>query len=51
MLNIPAPSAPSVNAVPEKIINAAKNGARGSIYAGADWKAQTNEKNTKRGWV
>ena len=40
MLNTPARSAPSVNAVPEKIINAAQNGARGSISAGAGWKVR-----------
>lgn len=49
MLNTPATPAPSVNAVPEKIINDAQNGARGSIYDGADWKAQRIGKNTKRG--
>lgn len=34
MLNIPATPAPSANAVPVEIINAAKNGARGSVSAG-----------------
>lgn len=40
MLNTPAPPAPSVNAVPVEIINAAQNGARGSISTGAGWQAQ-----------
>lgn len=40
MLNIPATPAPILNAVPVEIINAAQNGARGSIYDGADCRAQ-----------
>ena len=49
MLNIPATPAPIANAVPEKIINAAQNGARGSMYAGAGWQAQRIGSDTKRG--
>ena len=49
MLNIPATPAPIANAVPEKIINAAQNGARGSISAGVGWLARRKEKNIKRG--
>ena len=51
MLNIPAPPAPSVNTVPVEIINAAQNGARGSIYAGSGWQVRNKGKNTKRGWI
>lgn len=51
MLNTPAPPAPSVNAVPAEIINAAQNGVRGSIYAGADWKVWKREKSIKRGCI